>query len=176
MERGKVVVMCGGVGYVVNMAADELVKIKAEDEFGVYVYTHVKEDEIALYGFKRREKRVIFERLLSVSGVGPKLALNALNTGTPDEIVKAVNQGEVEFFTAVSGIGKKNAQRIIVELQNKLGGVLESELDLTPESDELLQALLSLGFNKREIVEVSKKIDSGLPIEQQVKQALRNLS
>lgn len=176
LDRGKIVVLCNGVGYEVNLINDDLVKVKVDEEVEVYVYTHVREEEISLYGFLSREKKNLFSKFLSVSGVGPKLAMQILNTGGVEKIVGAVNKADVEFFVSVPGIGKKNAQRIILELQNKLGGVLEGELDLTPEGDEVMEALLGLGFGRKEAMEALKNVEKELSVEEKIKAALKNFS
>ncbi len=152
----------------------------------IQIFTHhyVREDLIALYGFPTREERLLFEKLLNVSGIGPKGALAILATGEPDKVVSAIELEDEKFLTKFPGVGKKTARQIILDLKGKLKGfgepqeglfaVEETEEDGTHELEEAIEALKALGYAEREI----KKIKPGLQEEvlstdQYIKKALQ---
>ncbi len=165
------ILMVGGVGYKVVMVSEGLEKGAGLE---VYVHTYVKEDELTLYGFRDKKQLKLFQMLISVSGVGPKMAMNVLNRGKAEEVQKAVAMADVGFFTSVSGIGKKNAQRIIVDLKSKLGDL--AELDLTEtDGGELVQALMSMGFGRREVEEVLRGLPAGMREEEKVREVIKKL-
>ena len=172
ISLNKLIVSCGGVGYNVNVVSP--IEYKIDDKAKFFIHTYVREDALALYGFKTSEGVSLFEQLLSVSGVGPKVAMSVFKAGTETEIKTAISEAKVEFFTQVSGIGKKGAQRIIVELKSKLGNIRELELNESPATADALKALVGLGFTKLEASEALKKVDKNLGVEEQIKQALRN--
>lgn len=171
-SNGKVVLVTGGVGYLVSVPTRSVIKVGAEAE--LYIHTHVREDAINLFGFSSGEEMAMFEMLINVSGVGPKTALALLSAESPASIRKAIVASEVELFTNISGIGKKNAQRIIVELRNKLGGDSD-DLNFGDENSEVSAALGNWGFSQKEIKEALKTVDRTLPEAEQVKLALINL-
>lgn len=177
-DRERVIIEVNGVGYQVAASAGVLrSKVKIGEEIRIFVYTHVREDQLALFGFLNLGEKQMFELLLSVSGVGPKSALAVLSRGNSNEIRDAVANADVEFFKSVPGLGKKTAQRIIVDLKSKLGDA--RELDLTGGDEtaarELILALKSMGFGAEEAREAVKKIDTGLPLEEQIRMALKKI-
>ncbi len=175
-DRGLIITV-GGVGYQVASSASVLRGVtKIGLPIKLFIHTHVREDQFTLFGFPTKDELRLFELLLSVSGVGPKSTLAVLSAGTPDEVKSAIGTADVEFFKSVSGIGKKTAQRIIVDLKSKVGSV--SELDLSDPGEhhhELFLALKSMGFKPQEFKTVLKSVDSSLPLDQQIKQALKHL-
>ncbi len=174
-DRGRLIVNCGGVGYLVNVSVKDLAGLEIGKEVEVYVHTQVKEDILALYGFLRLEDLKLFEKLIGVSGVGPKIGLSIMTTGKSGEIVEALKSGEVEFFTKVPGIGKKNAQRLIVELRNKVGSEVDDMKFLDEGENEVVEALIGLGFAKKEVIGVVKEADKEKAIEEQIKWSLKRL-
>lgn len=175
IDRGKLVVMTGsGVGYSVAVSNQFLLKKKAGDSVKLYTYTHVREDALDLIGFGKLEDLQLFEQLIDVSGVGPKLGVSIIETDSSEAIVKAIQEADIDFFTSVSGIGKKSAQRLIVELQSKVGG---EGIDLTesPERKEVVEAIASLGFGKKEARDALKGVDLNVRVEEQIKEGLKNL-
>ncbi len=172
-----IILEVGCVGYKVTISSLNLAKAKESDKVVYYIYTHVKEDALALYGFLSKKELNFFEMLLSVSNIGPKTALSVLNLGTVDEIMGAITRGDSDYFLSVPRIGRKNGQRIIVELRGKIG-VLQ-DLDLTfaesKDNQEIAQVLIGFGFDRREIREVVKKLPKERRIEEKVKIALRGL-
>ena len=152
-------ILTGGVGYKVSLPSDLLSKFKLNDPISTYIYTHVKDDAIDLYGFPTPEDMAFFELLLSVSGIGPKTALAIFSRGKLPKIKEAIVKGDVEFFTSVPRLGRKNAQKIIIDLRTKLGSL--ENLDLTEESSEskeIVEALKTFGFERGEAKDALKFI------------------
>lgn len=175
-DRDRLIVDVNGVGYQVIPSAGVLrQKVKIGEDIRLFIYTHVREDQLALFGFSSLEEKRVFELLLSVSGVGPKSAMAVLARGKPDEVREAVAKADVEFFTSVPGLGKKTAQRIIIDLKSKLGDL--EELDLTgknePAVKELIMVLKSMGFGTEEARAMIKRVDLELSLTDQIKLALK---
>lgn len=173
-ERDEMLVMVGGVGYRVRVDG-KFEQAEGEEKVAVYVHTHVREDELTLYGFRQKKDLKMFELLIGVSGVGPKMAMNVMGKGTAEQVQKAVAMADVGFFTSVSGIGKKNAQRIIVDLKSKLGDLAELDLSETEEGDEVAVALEQMGFIRKEVVRVLRELEAGLSDEEKIRLAIKKL-
>ncbi len=176
IHRNPLILDVGGVGYLVHVPETLQAKLSPEGKTTLHIHTHVREDLLDLYGFIDEHELVLFERLLTVSGIGPKTALTVMARGAA-QVEKAVKLGDVDFFTAVPRLGKKNAQKIIIELKNKLGDM--KDLSLTgqgmSETKEITEALLSMGFDRREIQETLKNLDADTPIEEKIRQAIKAL-
>ncbi len=159
-----------GVGYVVRVPERFLARIKPGKSHTLLIHPHIREDAFDLYGFATQQDLSLFELLLTVSGIGPKTALNVVDRGV-DAVETAVRKGDVEFFTTIPRLGTKNAQKIIIELKGKL--------DLTDESGdtkELMDALTGMGFKRQEIREIIKKLDAkDVSVEQKIRHALKLL-
>ena len=178
LDNPYTIVNVGGVGYRVLLYNSLFSEIKLNDQIKLYTYTHVKEDALDLFGFLSLEDLKLFENLISVSGVGPKTASGLFSHGSRNEIVEAIIKGNVDFFTNVPRLGKKNAQKIIIELKNKMGSF--EDLDLSEEgqkiNSEVIAALKGFGFSTREAIEASKGIkDQGETITDKIKLALKQL-
>ncbi len=117
---GYAIIDVGGVGYRVHMTDVNMGKAAKQQEVELYIHTHVREDHIMLYGFQSQEELGIFELLLSISGIGPKAALGILTIASPSTIKNAIVEGDSSILTRVSGVGKKTAERVILELRNKI--------------------------------------------------------
>lgn len=156
----------GGVGYLVfGSALSKSMGDKIGQEVKVYTYMSVSENDISLYGFESWDEVNLFKMLISVSGVGPKMASQILGETESLKVIKAIGDANVEFFEKLKGIGKKTAQRIIIDLKSKIGGL--GELDLTKESsniaeDDLTLSLKQLGFDRKEIEKVVIKLPTEL--------------
>lgn len=152
-EGNSIILDVKGVGYKVLAASDVLAKATKGNLLELFIYTHVREDNISLFGFLEALDLKLFENLIGVSGIGPKTAMNIFSVGNRAEITNAVVQGNVDFFTSVPRLGRKNAQKIIIELKNKFGG--SGDLDLSGEdmlgSEEVVVALKGFGFTSKEI-------------------------
>lgn len=137
----------------------------------VFTYHYVREDAILLYGFKTKDARELFIKLLSVKGIGPKSAVAILATGNPQDVIGAIEVGNVKFLSKFPGIGPKSAQQIILDLKGKLN--LETDHVLFHDNlREVEEALQSLGYKSREIKKAIKRLDGSKPTEQLVKDAL----
>lgn len=169
-----------GVGYKVWLTPDGFAKIRPQEKVQLFIHSHVKEDAFDLYGFYQKDELNLFEMLLSVSGVGPKTALNVMSSGTVDEIKTAIFKAETSFFTATPGIGTKGAQRIIVELRSKVGALDELDLNAeeSSETKQILEALRGFGFKEAEARLAIKSLpkDRQLSLEEKIKLALRSLN
>jgi holliday junction DNA helicase RuvA len=175
--RGDALVLeVGGVGYLVTATQSALRKARGADEVTVDVYTHVREDALQLYGFAEPAERELFEHLLSVSGVGPKVALAIVSGSTPSDLRRAIALEDITRFVAIPGIGKKTAQRVVLELREKLGA--ETAADVESRSDAVPElvardALVELGFSVLEAEQALTGVDPGLEPEERVRRALR---
>lgn len=168
--------MTGGVGYGVKATNQVLSQAANTKEISLHIYTHVKEDALELYGFSTLNDKELFKLLISVSGVGPTTALAILNKGS-GQIVTAIQNADVAFFTSVKRVGKKAGQKIIIDLKSKLGGI--KDVDLTPLSQlqsDILEALLSMGFDETHISQTLKTIDiTDLPLEKAIQMTIKEL-
>ena len=162
-----VVLDVGGVGYLVNATPSVL---RLGEELTVQTYMHVREDALQLYGFATADERDLFVHLLSVNGVGPKVALSIVSGSTPAELRRAIARDDVKRFQAIPGIGLKTAQRVVLELKEKLTLVDTgaSQSDLTARD-----ALVELGWSLLDAERAIADVDSSLPLEEQVRHALR---
>jgi len=167
-----------GVGYRVLTPSKIFSHAKIKEDLKLFTYTHVREDALELFGFADLLDLKLFEQLISVSGVGPKTALNIFSIGTRDSIIEAIIKGDVDFFTSVPRLGKKNAQKLIIELKSKLGSLEDLDLSETADrqSSEVLSVLKSFGFTGVEAREAIKNIDKKIEsIEEKVRLALKYL-
>lgn len=167
-----------GVGYRVLVPSTVLSKINSlGDAIKLFTHTHVREDLLELYGFTEPQDLKLFQHLISVSGIGCKTALAIFSVGSRLEIVRAIIGNDVAFFTGVPRLGKKNAQKIIIELKNKLGG--EGDLDLSAggeEDGEVVSALKTFGFTPAEARSAVKSLNgAGETVSEKVRLALKYL-
>jgi Holliday junction DNA helicase RuvA len=165
-----VVLDVNGVGYLLRLTLRALRKAEAEGEVTIDTYLHVREDALQLYGFAEPAERELFEQLLSVSGVGPKVALAIVSGSTPSDLRRAIARDDTSRFMAIPGIGKKTAQRVVLELKEKLGiEPLEGRAaDLVARD-----ALVELGYSLPEAEQALAAVDPELPAEERVRQALK---
>jgi Holliday junction DNA helicase RuvA len=158
-----------GVGYLVQ--ATPSVLRQTGEEIVVETYLHVREDALQLYGFGSADERELFVHLLSVNGVGPKVALAIVSGSTPAELRKAIALEDTKRFEAIPGIGKKTAQRVVLELKEKLGVVVDT---IAPVADLVARdALVELGWSVQDAERALADVDAELPVEEQLRQALR---
>ena len=184
LEPGLAVIDCGGVGYGCRVTAYTAAQLKLGEAARLYVTESIREDAYDLYGFESREEQRCFELLTSVNGVGPKAAISILSAGGPQNFTLAVMTGDEKILTAAQGIGKKIAQRIILELKDKIGGG-NMELDFStgpaitaPQTQGgnvamARAALQELGYSPAEIQNALKGADANAPTEELVRHALR---
>ncbi len=178
-KDASVVIECGGVGYGVLVTLADFGALHLHEECKLYVYEHIKEDAHSLFGFISKDTKQLFEQLLGVKNVGPKVALSVLDIGATDEVRIAIAAGDVKKLQTAKGVGKRAAEQIIVELRDKVGApVGEGAENLVHRSgvnqnDEALQALVSLGYTEGDAQFVLQNIDPTLSLEDRIKQALR---
>lgn len=167
-----------GVGYKVLAASDVLAKAIKGTSLELFIYTHVREDNISLFGFLDSSDLKLFENLIGVSGIGPKTAMNIFSIGNRSQIVSAIISADTSFFKSVPRLGQKNAQKIIIELKNKFGGI--KDLDLSggdmAGSEEVVVALRGFGFTSKEINDAIRNVKkNGQQITETIKLALKYL-
>jgi Holliday junction DNA helicase RuvA len=167
-----VVLDVNGVGYLLQTTQRALQKARGGEEVTLDTYLHVREDALQLYGFAESAERELFESLLSVSGVGPKVALAIVSSSAPADLRRAIALEDTTRFVAIPGIGKKTAQRVVLELKEKLGPV--EAVGETP-GEELVarDALVELGYSVPEAERALAGTDPALAPEERVRQALR---
>ena len=175
-RHDSILVMTDAVGYLVYAGPQFLVQIPLNEKIFIYTYTHVREDMLQLFGFRELPELQLFEMLLSVSGIGPKTALVIADRGV-SEVKQAIVKGNSDFFTTVPRVGRKNAQKIIIELRSKIGaGSDDSFLEADGENQDLITALLNLGFERAEITSVVRQTPVDLvQIEDKLKFVLKQL-
>lgn len=169
------VIDCGGVGYKVTSTTELLMKAEVKSSISAWIYTVVREDVLDLFGFVSKQELDFFELLLSISGIGPKSALNILNVASIEAIKNAVLSGDTGHLTKVSGISKKIADKIVIELKGKLGNEETYHSGLKEEVDTV-EALKALGFSHKDAREVLKDLPTGLSTSEKIKEALKKLS
>ena len=183
------VVDCGGVGYALNTTVNSLARLRTGERARMYVYTVIREDCFDLYGFTTLEEKRSFEMLIGVSGVGPKAAQAILSANSPESLTMAVVSGNEKALTVVPGIGKKIAQRILLELKDKMGKELEGFTQTTfspgpgagtsgaDKISDAAAALSVLGYGNNEITAALKGLDvQSLSLEDIIRQALRKMT
>lgn len=179
-EKHLVIMTAGGIGYKIGVTSSTLSKSTIGQKVKLFIFSYIREDAFDLYGFENKSEMAMFELLISVSGVGPKTALNVMSSGSVEEISTAIAQSDTGFFTSTPGIGTKGAQRIIVDLRNKVGAIgdLDLSLDKVSDNKQITEALRGFGFREGEAREALKSLpkDKSLTLEQKIKLVLKSLS
>jgi Holliday junction DNA helicase RuvA len=164
----------GGVGYLLQATPRALAEADGADEVTLETYLHVREDALQLYGFVEPAERELFVQLLSVNGVGPKVALGIVSGSTPRELRRAIAREDAARFQAIPGIGKKTAERIVLELKEKLASAADAA---EPGEDDqhavAREALVELGFSPAEAEHALAGVDPGIPPEERVRLVLK---
>lgn len=175
LESDRLIVDVNGVGYEVVMTAKALAAFPVGESATIFTHLYVREEIMMLYGFPNRVDRDLFRVLLSVSGVGPKVALAVLGVMSGDALRRAVATEDVDAFVQVPGIGKRGAQKILLDLRPRLADLEADVLDAATGTDvvSVRQALETLGYSNAEIRDVLPSIDRSKPIAEQVREALR---
>ena len=181
---GKLVVDVNGVGYDVETSLPTFFQVEVQSgTVGLHIHTIVREDALLLYGFLDKQERALFRALIKVNGVGPKMAIAILSSISPDEFIQCIYQQNTGLLTKLPGIGKKTAERLVVEMKDSLQQLPQSvrHQEKYPssirEQDEAIKALESLGYKQQEAVKVINKIDDGSKTcEQLIRQALQLLA
>ncbi|KKQ78034.1 MAG: Holliday junction DNA helicase RuvA [Candidatus Zambryskibacteria bacterium RIFCSPLOWO2_01_FULL_39_39] len=175
LKGTKAIVKVGGIGFVIHSTPSYLTKLKTNVDANFWVHTAVRENSIDLYGFETEEELHIFELLISVSGVGPKSGLAILGIAGVKSITYAVGTGDTSSLTKISGIGRKTAEKIVLELNGKLVTTRKGE-NRTSEDVDVFEALKSLGYRDRDIQETIRNLPKNLVgVNDKIKYALKNL-
>ncbi len=176
-----VVLEVQGIGYGLFMPVEEMSRLQTGETVKIYTYEHIRENSHELFGFSKPDTKQLFEQLIEVNGVGPRMALNILNIGTADKVRRAIAGGDTKFIQLASGVGKRVAERLVVDLKDKVGligvdlestGMLQSEDKL--QEDEAAVALITLGYSPYDAGRALQGIDIELSTEDRVKAALRS--
>lgn len=171
-----VILSVGGVGYQIFVSAYTLGKVAGMDQVLFHIHTHVREDQLALYGFLHEDELSMFELLISISGIGPKVALSILSIADVKTIRTAIVNKDPGILTRVSGVGKKTAERVIVELQNKVESVDIDDQAGALAGQDAIEALVSLGYSVTEAREALKSVPADVAdVGKRIRQALKNL-
>lgn len=176
LDTHGLILLVNGVGYGVHVGTRILSQATSKTELTLHIYTHVREEALELYGFETAPERDLFLLLLSVSGIGPKTALQIADYGS-DAITDAIQQANVSFFTKIPRVGKKMAQKIIIELKSKLGSLKELHIGGFSEHEQtIVDAVMALGFDEQRIYEAMEgKNFAEVSAEQAIKQLLQQL-
>ncbi len=185
LDRNGLAVQCGGITFFCFSTMNTLRNVALNTETTVYTYLNVREDAMELYGFTTPNELDSFKQLITVSGVGPKAALAILSVLTPDKLALSIASGDAKAITKAQGVGAKIANRIILELKNKFSTELTEEqselvgaVQMTAGAEnvgEAIEALVQLGYSRSEAAAALGKLDSTLPVEELIRQALKSL-
>ncbi|HEY1085701.1 MAG TPA: Holliday junction branch migration protein RuvA [Candidatus Saccharimonadales bacterium] len=175
---GALIIDVHGVGYEIQVAAGDFDQAQLDTETKFYTHHHVREQAEDLFGFSSLAAKKLFELLITVQGIGPKAALAILSLGTAEQVRNAIANSDTVFVTKASGVGKKSAERVIVDLADKVGlpthyeksGAVQIELNT---NDEALEALMALGYTLADATKALENVDSSLPTNQRVTEALK---
>lgn len=182
-QPGKLVIHVNGVGYDVETSLQTFFKLNAyTDTVGLHIHTVVREDAFLLYGFLDKLERSVFRALIKVNGVGPRIAIGILSSVMPTELLQAISQNNSHFLTKLPGLGKKTAERLIIEMKDTVNKLVQNEMPLLAEQvinqpngqQEAIYALEALGYKSHEAEKMIKKLDDGSKTcEQLIREALR---
>ncbi len=176
--NGMVVIDTGGVGYEAMVSMQSLATLQVGQDCELFIHTHVREDQLVLFGFVSNNERELFRRLITVSGIGAKMALSLLSTMTPKQLLGAIDQADATMIARTPGIGRKTAQRLILELKGKLQ--LDSEVAAATNQGgyqaDLRSALANLGYKPAAVDQALRTIHASGDFEQDFKLALKALS
>jgi Holliday junction DNA helicase RuvA len=173
-----VVIDVQGVGYGILVTNEDFGLLVTGNTAKVYIHEHIRENSHDLFGFVNLDTMQLFEQLLDVNGVGPKMALSVLSVGSANEVRRAIAGGDTKFIQQASGVGKRVAERIVVDLKDKVGvdlattGMLQSDSLL--RSDEAVEALVALGYSPQDAAAALANVPADIPTEDRIKQALKH--
>jgi Holliday junction DNA helicase RuvA len=174
-----VVLKCGGVGYGLYVTSEDFARLSQSEPAKLYVHEHIREQAHDLFGFVQLDTKKLFEQLLGVKNVGPKVALAVLDIGAAANVRGAIAAGDVKLLQSAKGVGKRAAEQIVVELRDKVGLIasgLAEDIVSRPGiniQDEAVEALMSLGYSPQDATTALNKVDANLSTEERVKSALK---
>ena len=170
IESNYIILENNDIGYLIFNANPYSFSIN--EEYKIYIYQNVKEDEISLYGFKSKEEKELFLKLIDVKGLGPKMALPIIATNNINDVVEAIEKSDVNYLKKFPKIGDKVARQIILDLKGKL---IVNENDKIDSNEELVEALEALGYKKQDVKKIIPNVNKDEKIENQIKEALKLL-
>lgn len=181
-DENSIVVECGGIGYELNVSANAASELSGKDgEIKIYCYLCVREDDMSLFGFASKQEKSMFLKLISVSGVGPKLALTVLGGMTADRFAAAVVRSDTVALSKIKGVGKKTAERIALELKDKVSKEYDVEADVEAPAavvsvnEDAVMALMTLGYTRQEAADAVGRVQTdGMTLEQLIFTAIKN--
>lgn len=174
-----VIVDVHGIGYEIQLAAGDFDATVLDTSVKYYTYHHIREQSQELFGFSSLTAKKLFELLITVQGIGPKAALAILSLGDSETVRNAIASSDVIFITRASGVGKKTAERVVVDLSDKVGHAIRTDVDsigfsrIIPGNDEALEALMALGYNLNDATKALEGISTELSTSERITQALR---
>lgn len=176
----QIILDVAGVGYLVNISINTFEKISDKDNVSLFIHTSVKEDSITLFGFFTQSEKEMFELLISISGIGPKLALGILSGIVVDDLKFAISNGNVSRLIAIPGIGRKTAERVVLELKNKVDAIKEDGMIKQMSiKDEAVSALATLGYQKQVAEKVVRDLlsqNANISLEELIRKSLASLN
>ncbi len=176
----QIILDVNGVGYLVNISISTFEKISDKESISLYIHTSVKEDSITLFGFYTQSEKEMFELLISISGIGPKVSLGILSGIAVDDLKDAIANGNVSRLIAIPGIGRKTAERVVLELRNKVDSIKsDGSIKETSVKDEAVAALATLGYQRQIAEKVVRDLLSenpGYSLEELIRKALAGLN
>ncbi|OGL34677.1 Holliday junction DNA helicase RuvA [Candidatus Saccharibacteria bacterium RIFCSPHIGHO2_12_FULL_47_16b] len=173
-----VILDVGGVGYGLLVSFEDFGALKVGAKAKLYVHESIRDNAFDLFGFRTEESKRLFEQLLSVKGIGPRMALAILSVASIEHVRQAIAGGDVKFISQAKGVGRKAAERVVVDLKDKVGlpaaeQATEFLTTMADPGDEALQGLVALGYSVQDAAEALKKVDKKLPAAERIKQALK---
>lgn len=177
----QIILDVNGVGYLVNISISTFEKISDQNEISLFIHTHVREDALSLYGFYTEAEKEMFELLISISGIGPKVALSILSGISVDELQNAIQTENVSRLVSVPGVGRKTAERVVLELKSKVGFIestVSKGIDYTVKQEAVL-ALTTLGYNQKVAEKVVRDLlteDPSMTLEDLIRKSLSELN
>ncbi|EFM24896.1 Holliday junction DNA helicase RuvA [Peptoniphilus duerdenii ATCC BAA-1640] len=179
-EENSVTIMVGGIGLLINVSSRENKEIRLNEEITLFTKMVVREDDISIYGFISKRERSIFSLLTMVSGIGPKVAMGIMGMYGEEELRKYILSSDVKSLTKAPGVGKKTAERIILELKDRIvkifGDFIPDVKESVPlENDDAIEALVGLGFSAIEVKNALMNVDPSLSVDDKIKIALKNI-
>lgn len=175
LGNDRIILVQGGIGYEILLPLANLITLKEDQSLELYIHTHVREDQITLYGFFDEKERQLFRKLISVSGVGPKSALGILSVATPSTIIRAIGSANADLFPKVPGVGKKTIEKLILDLKGSFD-ISEVTSDETDSMHDARLALETLGYTHKDISAVLTKLSGDMTMNEIIRQALQILS
>lgn len=175
-----VIIDVNGVGYEVALSQIDFDNLNLDDEVKLYTYHHIREQAEELFGFTSLAAKKLFELLISVQGIGPKAGMAILSLAPAEEVRNAIANADAAYISKASGVGKKSAERVIVDLRDKVGLPTyygrknEPQAQAQPENDEALDALMALGLTLADATKALEKVDQNLSVEERIRAALKN--